>query len=451
MFIQRVNIFLLSLVMTLTPAYVFASVYIPPFPSAAIAADIASALGVGVARGFSAAAVGSGVAAAAVGVGVASFCLASAVQGADSCGAGSSICQALTAIKATSCRPNSDGEYFRKVTGEAVPDPDFYYKNSMNSTRHTSDYAACAAWGDSSVKCGALHHISTTVIPDDTFHHYRVTNGVVGQVNVIIQKYPYSSTDVKPTPLPDERIPASQVGAAVASSPSAAAAAGSAAKAYANALTAAAATGECAGAYGFVNGTETCVKEGLTAAEAAAAAAAANPPLERTCATGFTLDATTKLCSNDGLSKPNTCNAGMVANSSGVCVPADPLNPTQPATGTEKPLPAFCTYASVICEVIEWLKESPEPPTNTNVSVTNKDIAGTSLEGFDISQSRVNFGGSCPAPIPITFSFMGSSQTLSYSFEPFCDFLTQIRPVIIACAYLGGAYIVAGAGRKGDA
>lgn len=50
--------------------------------------------------------------------------------------------------------------------------------------------------------------------------------------------------------------------------------------------------------------------------------------------------------------------------------------------------------------------------------------------------------GSCPAPTTLTFSRFGS---VSWSYQPYCDFATAISPLIIAFAWLSAGLIVLGA------
>lgn len=60
---------------------------------------------------------------------------------------------------------------------------------------------------------------------------------------------------------------------------------------------------------------------------------------------------------------------------------------------------------------------------------------------------RINFVSSCPAGEQFTVSFMGSTQNLEFSYQPLCQFMSMIRPFVIAIAYLIGAYIVMGLSR----
>ena len=60
---------------------------------------------------------------------------------------------------------------------------------------------------------------------------------------------------------------------------------------------------------------------------------------------------------------------------------------------------------------------------------------------------RINFVSSCPAGEQVSVTFMGKTENLEFSYQPLCQFMTMIRPFVIAIAYLVGAYIVMGLSR----
>ncbi|WP_249283826.1 virulence factor TspB C-terminal domain-related protein, partial [Ligaoa zhengdingensis] len=53
-------------------------------------------------------------------------------------------------------------------------------------------------------------------------------------------------------------------------------------------------------------------------------------------------------------------------------------------------------------------------------------------------------GGSCPAAKVITVGVGPVSTTVSFEFKPLCDFALMIQGLVIACAGIAAAYIVAG-------
>lgn len=424
---KRINIFLLSFFLIFAPVTNFAYAIdpiVPPFTSAPAAADVAAALGAGETGGFAAGLAGVGIAAAAIGVGVGSFCLASAIQGANSCGVNSAICNALTGAM-ISCNPNPDGS-FPKATSSSPKPPDgghyLYNIRGANGTPLTyvpigtvfGYIANFKTYGGCGIKTSNIQLTNTTEpygavrytvdwdgLPPVCYGFPFTTEGGLDFINSdhVVPKDP-SQPPVSPT----------DVGKAIAGNPAAAAAVGSAAAAAANAgcngtlgtfngvstcvpalgpsnnpsctgfsgvvngqvaCAHAAAdpnSGACAGMFVTVNGINQCVSDAGTAnpacsaklavlsnsficigsdatpsydaqkasadAFAAAQAAAAHPPLSRSCASTMQLD-TSGICVNPALPNPqnSSCNKGYVHNGS-TCVPADPLNPSIPASTT---------------------------------------------------------------------------------------------------------------------
>lgn len=105
-------------------------------------------------------------------------------------------------------------------------------------------------------------------------------------------------------------------------------------------------------------------------------------------------------------------------------------------------LPEFCSWATPVCDFIKWVKEQPENEENTQIEVENLDETLI----FDDSQ-RFTFADSCPSPEQFSVSFFGTTQNLEFSYQPLCDFMSMIKPFVVAGSYLIGAYIVMGLSR----
>lgn len=119
----------------------------------------------------------------------------------------------------------------------------------------------------------------------------------------------------------------------------------------------------------------------------------------------------------------------------------DPEIKPNPETGGLA-LPSFCSWAAPVCDFIKWTKELPENDDNSKIDVENLDETLI----FDDSQ-RFTFADSCPSPEQFTVSFFGTSQNLEFSYQPLCDFMSMIKPFVVAGSYLIGAYIVMGLSR----
>lgn len=556
MTIKRIFIFLLSLFWIVqTPiALAAATPFYGPFSTAPSAADIAAALGAESAGtvpsgGFAASAVGLAAALTAVGVGVGSFCLASAVQGANMCGVNSAVCNALTGAM-ISCHANSDGSFSRNSQPN-TPSPYLYYDVDCSITSQCTPATAGSISTLVSVYKNIIQSRGWNNVQFERFdpssepyNNVYFTNEA-GEVSVGTLRTTLNSQNNPPNQPPVTPVSAGDVGAAIAGNAAAASVVGSAA--------AAAAAAGCSGSYGTFNGQSTCIaglgassNNGLcsvtgtvgyngvvngqpicvnalgagnnpscsgysgyigagsstqpicvpalgssnpscagsmgtylgspvciggttapasqsdvnaqsSAAAAAASTAAANPPASRSCTTGFQLDVQSGLCVNPAIpASADGCAKGYIA-SKGSCVPADPLNPTkpaapttsdptQPASASNPAFPAFCGWAAVVCDLANFVKSEPTAQvTDTVVPITT--TAPPALQSFDMNKPYFNFGSQCPADKPVSFSLMGHSTTINLTWQPICTFLGDLKPFIIACSFIAGAFIVAGVQR----
>lgn len=160
------------------------------------------------------------------------------------------------------------------------------------------------------------------------------------------------------------------------------------------------------------------------------------------------------------------------------------------ATGTSQPntanpeatdialqFPVFCNWAPIVCEAAQTVISFPQTLTNwwdtanqkatewataiseawtyaknwatenhTDSESTKVTVEQDNTIIFDDSQ-RISFSNSCPTPEQFTVSFSGTTQNLEFSYQPLCQFMSMIRPFVIAGSYLIGAYIVMGLSR----
>lgn len=107
-------------------------------------------------------------------------------------------------------------------------------------------------------------------------------------------------------------------------------------------------------------------------------------------------------------------------------------------------LPAFCTWASIVCETAEWLKREPETPEITAIDTDNPN------DDFDTDKSYVTFTGSCPPPYTASLNVMGNTVPFSFDYSPICGVMSALKPFIVGAGYLTAAYIIAGFSRGGS-
>lgn len=112
---------------------------------------------------------------------------------------------------------------------------------------------------------------------------------------------------------------------------------------------------------------------------------------------------------------------------------------TDPATGGVKPP-----------------EEQKDPCTGheTRLGCTEQ---GDVPDGPDLKEQKISVAitpdggwGSDTAACPADLTAMVHGLPVALSFKPVCDGADMFRPIIIACAWLGAALIVVGAGRKGE-
>ncbi len=110
------------------------------------------------------------------------------------------------------------------------------------------------------------------------------------------------------------------------------------------------------------------------------------------------------------------------------------------------PWPSFCSWASAVCQFIDWFKtddqEAPAP------EVPWEEEAPAQVEQ---KWSSGLGGGSCPAPSSFSVSLGGQSVSPEFSYEGICQFATYMRPVIIALAAIIAGFIIAGVRGTKDA
>ena len=107
----------------------------------------------------------------------------------------------------------------------------------------------------------------------------------------------------------------------------------------------------------------------------------------------------------------------------------DPVTGNQTTTGTSTgsfELPAFCSWAAIVCDWINWTKEEPQEPElkpvfeEINVPHTPFSIA--------------KFNAQCPPDENLSLNLMGQEMSFVFPMKPFCDFFSGIKPFVIALA-----------------
>lgn len=136
--------------------------------------------------------------------------------------------------------------------------------------------------------------------------------------------------------------------------------------------------------------------------------------------------------SSSGTSEGTTFNPdGSVASSS---VTTTTTTSTS-TTNIEFELPAFCDWASTVCEWLGWTQEPLEQDTEL-------DIPDPELPEID---TDISFSGECPADRTVYFPMpLGKNLEFTLSYQLLCEPLEQAKPVLIAVGLFLSALIVGG-------
>lgn len=140
------------------------------------------------------------------------------------------------------------------------------------------------------------------------------------------------------------------------------------------------------------------------------------------------------------------------------------------ATDISLEFPVFCSWAPTVCEAAqvvisfpqtltgwwesanqradEWetsisqayhdfMRDDELPNDDTKVDITEHPVP-------ELKEDAISWVSSCPADVSVPISMQGVSSTLVFSWSPWCQLLSIIKPAIIASAYIGAAFIVLG-------
>ena len=108
-------------------------------------------------------------------------------------------------------------------------------------------------------------------------------------------------------------------------------------------------------------------------------------------------------------------------------------------------LPPFCSWASKVCEWIDWTKERPELQDE---DVPEKNVKVKLPQEFDKDYVKTN--AQCPSDIVREINTGFAVNKLVFEMSPICDFVsTYIKPVIMFIAYLSALLTISNAFKVG--
>lgn len=109
------------------------------------------------------------------------------------------------------------------------------------------------------------------------------------------------------------------------------------------------------------------------------------------------------------------------------------------ATEGKFELPAFCDWATYVCEWIDWTKEEPEDKAPSPVEIDEPDLP---IEQFD--KDYVTYNAQCPQDISQSIEYGESTVELNFGYAPICDIAVKAKPFVIGAAGFAAFLIVAG-------
>ncbi|WP_201617451.1 virulence factor TspB C-terminal domain-related protein [Psychrobacter urativorans] len=100
-------------------------------------------------------------------------------------------------------------------------------------------------------------------------------------------------------------------------------------------------------------------------------------------------------------------------------------------------LPAFCTWASVVCEFTEWVKTEPEEPPEGSGMIDIEEPSETMHEGI-LERMYISMPAECPPDVPLEFM----DVKIFFPMHIFCQFASMMKPLILLFAYIKGLSII---------
>lgn len=150
------------------------------------------------------------------------------------------------------------------------------------------------------------------------------------------------------------------------------------------------------------------------------------------------VDAAKTAIANDA----NPQNAKLTSGSSGKAETETETKNEDGTTGepskssTNFQLPAFCDWASYVCEFIDWVKEDPEQPESI-------ELPTSELTERSFVENLFKVTASCPPDNTLTLPLPhGPVFTYTFTYTRFCSYLDLISYIFVAVAYYWAASIV---------
>ncbi|MBU3082324.1 hypothetical protein NRA69_16845 [Acinetobacter baumannii] len=172
-------------------------------------------------------------------------------------------------------------------------------------------------------------------------------------------------------------------------------------------------------------------------------------------------DVTQQLNNSQAIPTSNTAQGQAVPQVN----PDDPTAPKAPPTDITINFPVFCEWAPTVCQAAnaainfpklflekfqkwdDWINRETKPYTADETKIDTEDKRTFDFSVFNTNRFSVD--DKCPTPEPQTITVLNVTTSFTLSLQPVCSILELAKPALIACSYIYAAYIVIGAAKGG--
>lgn len=129
--------------------------------------------------------------------------------------------------------------------------------------------------------------------------------------------------------------------------------------------------------------------------------------------------------------------------------------PVTETTDIALEFPTFCGWAPLVCEAAQVVISIPQAVAEEWATTKEWLFADEALPDAEtpniselpipeLEENAISWSAQCPNDVDIPINLQGVSSTITFSWSPWCQLLSIIKPAIVASAYIGAAFIVLG-------
>lgn len=144
------------------------------------------------------------------------------------------------------------------------------------------------------------------------------------------------------------------------------------------------------------------------------------------------------------VNNPNTSGSTNTETESTTTKNPDGSETTTGSETSETTLPAFCDWASIVCDWIDWTKDDSDLPEKDDTDLNT-------VVDFEEKKVSLNVSAQCPLPVYETVSFHGvTTQVKVTDYSYICQLDWLIKPFVIGFAMVSASFILFGFHRGDD-